>query len=108
MFIKLVKIGQNAETRYTPQGKAVTSFSCAYDVGYGYNKKTQWIEASLWGERGEKLAENLVKGRELLLTADDVCVETYSKNDNSTGVKLKCRVISVEFTSGSPSQNQQT
>ncbi len=106
MFIKLCNIGQDAMTRYTPNGKAVTVISCAYSVGYGTNKKTQWIEAELWGERGEKLAEKCVKGRQILLTADDVAIDTFTKTDQTTGFKLKCRVIDIDFTT-SPSHSPQ-
>lgn len=105
MFIKLCNIGQDATTHHTPNGKAVTAISCAYSVGYGDNKKTQWIEAELWGERGEKLAEKLIKGRQILLTADDVAIDTYPKADQTTGFKLKCRVIDIDFTTNV--QNQQ-
>ncbi|AZQ13284.1 single-stranded DNA-binding protein [Shewanella khirikhana] len=104
MFIKLCRIGQDAITRYTPQGTAVTVISCAYSVGYGEHEKTQWIEAEYWGERGQKLAEKLTKGRQILLTADDVYIDTFTKADHSTGFKLKCRVVGIDFTSGSQPQ----
>ncbi|QDF68704.1 single-stranded DNA-binding protein (plasmid) [Shewanella sp. SNU WT4] len=98
MLIQLCNIDQDAITRYTPNDKAVTVISCAYSVGYGANQKTQWIEAELWGERGVKLAEKCVKGRQILLTADDVAIDTFTKPDQTTGFKLKCRVIDIDFT----------
>jgi single-strand DNA-binding protein len=107
MLIQLCRIGQNAVTRVTPGGTAVTSFSCAYNVGFGAHETTQWIEAEYWGERGQKLAEKLTKGRQIVLTADDVCVETFQKSDNTTGAKLKCRVVNIDFTSGSSPQANQ-
>lgn len=61
MFIKLCNIGQDAMTRYTPNGKAVTAISCAYSVGYGTNKKTQWIEAELWGSAVKNWQKNVSK-----------------------------------------------
>jgi len=107
MLIQLCRIGQDAVTRFTAGGTAVTSISCAYNVGFGAHETTQWIEAEFWGERGQKLAEKLTKGRQIVLTANDVCVETYPKSDNTTGVKLKCRVVDIEFTSGSSPQANQ-
>ena len=44
MFIKLVRIGRDAELRYTPAGKTVCNVACAYDVGWGENKRTGWID----------------------------------------------------------------
>lgn len=107
MFIKICRIGQDAVTRFTPNGTAVTPISCVYTVGFGEHEKPQWIEAEFWGERGQKLAEKLTKGRQILLTADDVWVETFVKSDNSEGFKLKCRVSKIDFTSASPSQANQ-
>lgn len=107
MLIQQCRIGQDAITRFTARGTAVTSISCAYKVGRGERETTQWIEAEYWGERGQKLAKKLTKGRQIILTADDLCVETFAKSDNTTGVKLKCQVVNIDFTSGSPSQANQ-
>ena len=55
-------LGKDAETRYTQSWKSVTCFSVAVEVRYGGEKTTMWVDCSLWGERGEKLAEYLLKG----------------------------------------------
>ena len=57
------KIGKDAVTRHTANDKAVTGFSLADDQGYGDKKTTVWYDCSLWGERGTKLAQYLVKGQ---------------------------------------------
>ena len=51
-------IGRDAETKETQSG-SVTSFSVAVN-----NRKNEatWYRCSLWGTRGEKLAQYLVKG----------------------------------------------
>ena len=46
-------VGRDAEMRFTPSGKAVTSFSVAANDGFGENKKTIWYRVTAW----EKLAE---------------------------------------------------
>lgn len=107
MFIKLCNIGQDSMVRYTPQGKAVTTVSCAYTVGFGANKKTQWIDAELWGERAEKLVGKLTKGRQVLLTADDVNIDEFPKSDSTTGYKLKCRVIDFDFIGANSSTSKE-
>ncbi|THD06156.1 single-stranded DNA-binding protein [Rhodanobacter lindaniclasticus] len=61
-FTDLVTLGKDAEVRHTAAGKAVTGFSAAIDSGFGDNKKTIWLDCSIWGDRGEKLAPYLVKG----------------------------------------------
>ena len=112
MFIKLCRIGRDTECRYTPQGTPVATISLVYDIGFGENKKSQWIEATLWGKKAEGLTPHLTKGKQVLLTADDLEVETYTrKSDNTVGAKLKAKAIDIEFAGGSreevaPSQQQ--
>lgn len=69
-FKDLVRIGKDAQTRYTQGGKAVTSFSAAFDTGWGDNKQTVWLDCSLWGERGEKVAHMLTKGTQIMIEGD--------------------------------------
>jgi single-strand DNA-binding protein len=64
-FNAIGRTGKDAQTRYTQGGKAVTSWSLAVDTGWGDNKKTVWLDCSLWGERGEKVAQYLTKGAQV-------------------------------------------
>ena len=100
MFAKLVRLGKDAELRSLNNGDKVASLAMVYDIGYGANKRSQWIEGTLWGKRAESLAEYLTKGSQIVLYADDIELETYQKNDGSTGSKLKCRVNDVSLISG--------
>ena len=68
MFQSIVlsgRVGKDAELRYIPSGKAVLNFSLAVDVGFGDKKETQWWKCAMWGERGEKLHQHIVKGKVL-------------------------------------------
>ena len=69
-FKDLVRIGKDAVTRFTQGGKSVTGFSAAFDTGFGDRKQTNWLDCSLWGERGEKLAQYLTKGGLILVEGD--------------------------------------
>jgi single-strand DNA-binding protein len=104
MFNKLVRLGRDAEIRYTANQKAVTSLACVYDIGWGDNKKSQWIEISLWGKQAESLTQYLTKGKQIVVYADDVELEEYQKNDGSTGSKLKARAVNIDLTSGGQTQ----
>ncbi|MBV1929804.1 MAG: single-stranded DNA-binding protein [Gammaproteobacteria bacterium] len=101
MLIQLCNLGRDAELRYTPGGKAVCNLALAYSIGWGGNKKTQWIDGALWGDRAEKLVSHLTKGTKVLIYADDVELEEYQKNGGGTGSKLKCRINNIEFA-GAP------
>lgn len=59
------RVGRDAVTRYTQAGKAVTGWALAVDSGWGDNKQTTWLDCSLWGDRGTKLAEYITKGSQL-------------------------------------------
>lgn len=70
-FHDLVRIGKkDAVVRHTQQGKAVTGFSVAFDTGWGDKKQTNWLDCSLWGERGVKLAEYLTAGSQIMVEGD--------------------------------------
>lgn len=69
-FKDVCRIGKDSVTRYTQGGKAVTGFSAAFDVGYGDNKKTVWLDVSGWGDRYEKVSQYLTKGSQVLLEGD--------------------------------------
>ncbi|MEG1041524.1 MAG: single-stranded DNA-binding protein, partial [Pseudomonas sp.] len=51
-------------------------------------------------------AQYLVKGQQVHFTIDDAHVETYTKGDNSQGVKLTGRVIIIKFAGSPPQQSQ--
>ena len=60
MMIKLVRIGKDAELR-SANGKPVLSLSVVYDIGFGANKKSQWLNLAMWGAQAEKVAEHFSK-----------------------------------------------
>lgn len=56
------KLGKDAELRKTQSGDSVLGFSVAVDQRDGRDKTTNWYRVSLWGKRGEALAQYLLKG----------------------------------------------
>ncbi|MFO0467575.1 MAG: single-stranded DNA-binding protein [bacterium] len=96
-LIGLVRLGRDAEVKYTPSGAVLASFSGAFNHGRKDERLTQWVEFAMWGERAEKLAPYLTKGAQVMIAASEPHVETYDKRDGGTGVKLVARVDSLEF-----------
>ena len=107
MFTKLVRIGRDAELRVTPTGTQLLNFPCVYDVGLGQNKQAQWLDVVLFGKRAESLAQHFTKGKQIVIYADDLQVETYQKNDGTQGVKLKCKLIEFDFAGGNQNDSNQ-
>ena len=63
-------IGKDAVTRTTQQGDKVTGFSVGVSEGFGDSKRTLWFDVSLWGARGDKLAQYLTKGSRVVVSGD--------------------------------------
>jgi single-strand DNA-binding protein len=84
MMIKLVRIGKDAELR-SANGKPVLSLSVVYDIGYGANKKSQWLNLAMWGAQAEKVAEHFTKGKQLVVRVDDVHIEEYNGKSSLKG-----------------------
>jgi len=106
MFSKLIRLGSDAELRFTSNSKAVLVLNGAYDVGWGDKKKTQWIECAVWGNQAESLGKlNLTKGGQVVIHADDLEVEQWESNGKH-GAKLKCRAVNIELV-GARQQDSQ-
>lgn len=80
-FKELVRVGKDdAVVRFTQAGKAVTGWSAAFDSGWGDNKQTVWLDCSWWGERGQKVAEYITKGSQLVIEGN---IGTRMHNDKT-------------------------
>lgn len=85
------RVGKDAVTRHTQAGKAVTGWSLAVDKGWGDRKETIWLDCSLWGERGEKLAQHITKGSQLGVTGELGTRE----HDGKTYITLDVRDVTL-------------
>lgn len=98
-LIGLIRLGRDVELRYSNNGTPVADLSGAWNYGQrGQDGKqpTMWASFSIWGERAEKLAPHLLRGKQLFVVAGDVHVQTY-EGQNGPGHKLVGRIESVEF-----------
>ena len=94
MFIKLVRIGKDAELKQSNSGKSFLSLSVVYDIGFGENKTSQWMSLVMFGAQAEKLAQHLTKGKQIVIRADELRTEVYQEK-----AYLKGTLLSVEFVS---------
>ncbi|WP_223672590.1 single-stranded DNA-binding protein [Proteus terrae] len=106
-------LGKDCEQRWTPNGKAVASFSLPVKQGYGEHEKVSWVICKMFGHKAEKLPPHLTKGMKVMVTGEFVMEEWTSQS----GEKKSAPVIIVnqlDFggnsgnTAGSqkPQQNQ--
>lgn len=63
-------IGKDAATRTTQGGDKVTSWSVAVEERSGQDKRTIWFDCTIWGKRGESLAQYLTKGGKVSVSGE--------------------------------------
>lgn len=100
LMIVAGRIGRDAETRHSQAGDSYTSFSVAVDMG---KDKTEWVNATIKGERGEKLAQYLRKGTVVSLSGLPVA-DLYQPKEGDAKASLKMWVDKVTFL-GKPASN---
>lgn len=98
----LARIGADAVIRHTAGGGAVTNLALAFTYGKKGDdgkRPTQWVDASLWGNRAENLLPYLKRGNQVVVYLEDVRIEQYEAR-NGTGSKLVARVSDIELVAG--------
>lgn len=98
--VGLARIGNDPQVRYTQDGKAVLELSLAYNYGrkgQDGNYATQWVNASLWGNRCEKIVGYLHKGGQVVVQLADLHINEYTKQDGSKGVNLRALIQDLQL-----------
>jgi single-strand DNA-binding protein len=100
------RLTRDAEQRFLPSGKAVLQFSVANNTGIAENQQTHYFDCSLFGKRAEgKLKDYMPKGQQILVEGE-ISLNTFQKNDGTTGASLRVFVQNVELIGGK-SEGQQ-
>jgi len=107
-MIGLVRLGRDADVRFTASGDPVASLAMAFSYGQKKDggQPTQWIDAGLWGKRAESLAPHLTKGTQLCVTLSDVHIVEYKAKDGTTKTSLRAKVDDLQFA-GSKQEGKQ-
>ncbi|MEY0545123.1 single-stranded DNA-binding protein [Providencia rettgeri] len=95
-------LGKDCEQRWTPNGKAVASFSLPVKQGYGEHEKVSWVICKMFGTKAEKLPEYLTKGTKVTVTGEFVMEEWT----NQSGEKKSAPVIIVNQLDFGSNNNQ--
>lgn len=83
------RAGRNAEHRTTQGGTDICNFSVACDVGWGENKRTEWIDVSKFGKGAEGLARFIKKGDSVTVIGD------LSTREHNGKTYLQCRADDI-------------
>jgi len=98
-------IGQDAEFKPNVGDSGVANFSVAVKVGYGDREHTLWIKCALWGKRGEKLAQYLLKGTPVAMCGE-IDLEVFEKRDGTWDASIKLNVAQLTLQ-GKPKEREE-
>ena len=93
------RLGRDSEVKYIPSGTAVLEFSLAVDTGFGDKKTSFWLKCAMFGDRGQKLSQYLLKGQQVIVSGE-FSPREYQAGDGTTKVSLELRVNAVELVGG--------
>lgn len=105
VFTAVGRIGRDAETKYTKAGKPLAVWPLAVDDGFGDNKVTTWFDCVMFGDRGTKLAEYIVKGGQLAVSGS-IRLDTYTSKDGTDKSKIAMRIQEVTLLSKPNTERQ--
>ena len=93
--ILMGRLTRDPETRTTPSGKTITSFSLAVDRA-GQDDQADFFDITAWEKLGELVAQYLSKGRRCLVQGR---LRQDSWDDKETGKKrTKVEVVATDVT----------
>lgn len=102
------RLGRDAEMKYTPEGKPVTNFSIAVDVGYGDKKTTLWVEGVLWEKRAESLTPYLTKGKMIAMEGPVSMRVWINKNTSEAQGSIRVNVDKLTLCGGGKAEGEQS
>jgi single-strand DNA-binding protein len=91
------QLGKDCESRFLPNGDAVTSFSVA--DSQGRDKPTIWWNCSIFGKRGEALAQYLTKGQSVTV-GGSITEREWTDKDGNKRKSMDIRVADVALQGG--------
>lgn len=97
---------RDIEMRYTQSNTAIGKFSLAVDTGYGDNKKTNFLNMTIWGKQAEALEKYSRKGMKLLVECEALQNVYTDKNGNKVNT-VDFRVLNFEFCESKGSQQNE-
>ena len=84
-------VGKDPVIRSTQGGDKVCSFSVGAKQGWGDKASTNWFNCSVWGKRGDTVAEHVRKGSKVTITGE------FSTRDWEGKTQLEIRVNDLDW-----------
>jgi len=91
-------LGKDPETRFTPSGQKVTTFSIATNHRKGKEDLTIWVRITVWGDRFDKLISYLKKGSGIIVTGRMNPPSSYTDKEGRTQISLEVTAEMIDFS----------
>lgn len=85
-------LGREPEMRFTPSGKATTSFSVAVNSKFGEQDTTEWFNVVTWNKLAENCNQFLTKGQPVFVEGR---LQTRKWDDKDGQTHYKTEIIAT-------------
>lgn len=93
-------LGHDTEAQYTDSGKLFAKTSVAVETGWGKNKKTAWVNVTVWGEDpATRFKDFCEKGTRVYL-AGNQSINTWTSKDGVEKFSIELDVKEFRVLSG--------
>lgn len=91
-------LARDAESRFSTSGTEMVSFSVPTEeyAAQGQEPVTQWIRVTLFGDRGSKIKQWLVKGQMVSVSGEQK-VGLYTANDGKSRITIDFNNPTIKF-----------
>lgn len=100
MFIVQIAghVGKDPETRFTPNGQKVTTFSVAVNQRKGKEDVTTWVRVTVWGDSFDKMLSFIKKGSAVIVVGSMNPLSQYTDKEGRTQVSIEITAKMIEFS----------
>jgi single-strand DNA-binding protein len=95
--IIIANLTKDVDLKYTSTGKAVVTFSIAYNDGYGEKKEVSYFDVQVWDKQAEHCSKYLKKGSMVAVEGKLVQQRWTDKTTNQTRSKVIINASQVQF-----------
>ncbi|MCH9621943.1 MAG: Single-stranded DNA-binding protein [Chlamydiia bacterium] len=91
-------LGSDPETRFTPNGRKVTSLRVACKSRKGGKDETMWWRVTIWGETFDKILPYFKKGSPIVVNGEMMPPEMYQNREGNTQISLSITAHNISFS----------
>jgi single-strand DNA-binding protein len=91
-------LGKDPETRFSPNGVKITTFSIATNQRKGKEEVTTWVRVVIWSDRFDKMLPYLKKGSAVIVSGSMNPPSSYTDKEGRTQISLEITADDIQFS----------